>query len=44
MQKNLSEVVVTALVLKRNKANWYSVQKIKGEELVKARDQNTLTD
>ena len=42
--KNLSEVVVTALGVKKEaKRLGYSVQEIKGEELVKARDQNPLT-
>lgn len=42
--KNLSEVVVTALGIKKEvKRIGYSVQEIKGEELVKARDQNPLT-
>jgi TonB-linked SusC/RagA family outer membrane protein len=42
--KNLSEVVVTALGIKKEvKRLGYSVQEIKGEELVKARDQNPLT-
>ena len=42
--KNLSEVVVTALGVKKElKKIGYSVQEIKGEELVKARDQNPVT-
>ncbi|HZJ59187.1 MAG TPA: SusC/RagA family TonB-linked outer membrane protein [Chitinophagaceae bacterium] len=42
--KSLSEVVVTALGVKKEvKRIGYSVQEIKGEELVKARDQNPLT-
>ena len=42
--KSLSEVVVTALGIKKElKRIGYSVQEIKGEELVKARDQNPLT-
>ena len=42
--KNLSEVVVTALGVKKElKRIGYSVQEIKGEELVKARDQNPVT-
>lgn len=42
--KNLSEVVVTALGIKKEiKRIGYSVQEVKGEELVKARDQNPVT-
>jgi len=42
--KNLSEVVVTALGIKKEvKRIGYSVQEVKGEDLVKARDQNPIT-
>jgi TonB-linked SusC/RagA family outer membrane protein len=42
--KNLSEVVVTALGVKKElKKIGYSVQEVKGDELVKARDQNPIT-
>ena len=42
--KSLQEVVVTALGVKKDKSKiGYSVQEVKGEELVKARDQNPLT-
>jgi hypothetical protein len=42
--KNLSEVVVTALGVKKElKRIGYSVQEVKGDELVKARDQNPVT-
>jgi TonB-linked SusC/RagA family outer membrane protein len=42
--KNLSEVVITALGIKKEvKRIGYSVQEVKGEDLIKARDQNPLT-
>ena len=42
--KNLSEVVVTALGIKKEiKRIGYSVQEVKGEDLVKARDQNPIS-
>ena len=42
--KNLSEVVVTALgVKKETKRIGYAVQEVKGEDIVKARDQNPIT-
>lgn len=43
-QKNLSEVVVTALgVRKEIKRIGYAIQEVKGEDLIKARDQNPIT-
>src|SRR5207237_3006498 len=43
-ERNLSEVVVTALGIKKEmKRIGYSVQEVKGDELVKARDQNPIT-
>lgn len=43
-QKNLSEVVVTALGIKKEKAKLgYAVQEVKGEELVKARESNLVS-
>lgn len=43
-QKNLSEVVVTALGVKKEiKRIGYAVQEIKGEDLIKARDQNPIS-
>lgn len=42
--KNLNEVIVTALGIKKEaKKIGYSVQEVKGEDLVKARDQNPIT-
>lgn len=42
--KNLSEVVVTALGVKKElKRIGYAVQEVKGEDLIKARDQNPIT-
>lgn len=42
--KNLSEVIVTAFGIKKEvKRIGYSVQEVKGEDLVKARDQNPIT-
>ncbi len=42
--KNLSEVVVTAFGIKKElKRIGYAVQEVKGEDLVKARDQNPIT-
>ncbi|HVX49635.1 MAG TPA: SusC/RagA family TonB-linked outer membrane protein, partial [Chitinophagaceae bacterium] len=42
--QNLNEVVVTALGVKKEvKKLGYSVQEVKGEDLVKARDQNPVT-
>ncbi|HTD92936.1 MAG TPA: carboxypeptidase-like regulatory domain-containing protein, partial [Chitinophagaceae bacterium] len=42
--KNLSEVVVTALGVKKEiKKIGYSVQEVKGEDLVRARDQNPIS-
>ncbi len=42
--KNLNEVVVTALGVKKEvKKLGYAVQEVKGEDLVKARDQNPIT-
>jgi len=42
--KNLSEVVVTAFGIKKEvKRVGYAVQEVKGEDLVKARDQNPIT-
>lgn len=42
--KNLSEVVVTALgVKKETKRIGYAIQEVKGEDLVKARDQNPIS-
>ena len=42
--KNLNEVVVTALgVKKETKRIGYAIQEVKGEDLVKARDQNPIS-
>ncbi len=42
-QKNLSEVVVTALGVKKElKRIGYAIQEVKGEDLIKARDQNPI--
>lgn len=42
--KQLSDVVITALGIKKEtKKLGYSVQEVKGEDLVKARDQNPIT-
>lgn len=44
VSKTLNEVVVTALGIKKEvKKLGYSVQEVKGEDLVKARDQNPVT-
>lgn len=44
LSKGLSEVVVTALGVKKEiKKIGYAIQEVKGEELVKARDQNPIT-
>lgn len=43
-QKNLSEVVVTALGVKKEaKRVGYAIQEVKGEDLIKARDQNPIS-
>ncbi len=43
-QKNLSEVVVTALGVKKEvKRIGYAIQEVKGEDLIKARDQNPIS-
>src|SRR5690349_16880967 len=43
MTKGLSEVVVTALGVKKEiKKIGYAIQEVKGEDLVKARDQNPI--
>lgn len=43
-QRNLSEVVVTALGIKKEKAKLgYAVQEVKGEDLVKAREPNLVS-
>lgn len=42
--KNMSEVVVTALGIKKEiKRLGYSIQEVKGEDLVRARDQNPIS-
>lgn len=44
VSKGMSEVVVTALGIKKEtKKVGYAVQEVKGEDLVKARDQNPIT-
>jgi TonB-linked SusC/RagA family outer membrane protein len=44
LSKGMSEVVVTALGVKKEiKKIGYAVQEVKGEELIKARDQNPIT-
>lgn len=43
-QKDLSEVVVTALGVKKEvKRIGYAIQEVKGEDLIKARDQNPIS-